>query len=1090
MYPAELPTVRNLTVSPSDFSSAVNDTACIHISQTPPPQPEFPRVRGYLIQSMIGCGGMGVVYKARHIDLQRTVALKLLHESAAEDREARERFQAEAEAVARVQHPNIIQVFEIGAIQSQSGEQKPRPFLALEFMEGGNLSRLTETPQSPTFAARMIEKLAHAAHAAHGLGVVHRDLKPANVLLSKDGVPKIADFGVAKLSGDGQRLLTQAGMTVGTPEYMAPEQAAGEESGAAADIYSLGVILYQLLTARLPFHGPNPMDTMYLVRHEEPVSPRRFQPSLPRDLETICLKCLNKKPSRRYETAEALANDLARWAEGRTILARPVGQIERSYLWVRRNPTVAALSVAIVLVSILGILGVVWKWKDAETQAWAATQEALRAQAGESRARWEQYRADILAVSGAIQLENAIFARLLLESAPEKYHENWEWQYFRGQLDISRDSLPTLDKLYLVVSTPDAERVLVVADGNAGGIWDPFARKQIASFTESAYLGRALPNPRGGSIAFVPHSPKQNCVVIRDLISNRPDLEVSRSEKQIRSLRFSPDGKLLATGSVDGFIRICDAATGQERISFQAHPTPCGNPDMNADGSLIATCGSSDKTASIFDVKTGKRLHSFPDHTSTIECVWLNGAGDRLITGTSSPSSTFWLWDVPGNRRICELGGHANQVRWAGFNPSTKLFASCCLDQKARIWDTRTGKLMHTLRGHTGWVEHGAFNPDGTRFATASQDCTLRLWDTGSGECTAVLRGHLGPVLHVAFSKDGGTIVSTSFDGAVKTWNVADLERGNAIRGHTKYVYSVACHPDNERIASASWDGTVRVWNARTGKQIHCLVHNEAKEEIVSAVAFHPKGKLLASVSRDDTIRLWDVDTGREVHRFEAPIGHWLDTRIVFSPDGSLLATGDNRNRVRIWNVDTRTEYATLEGHTHIIRDLAFSPDGRYLATGGAELECAIRIWDVQKKELAHMLKPVAKGVDGHSGVIYALTFSPDGKWLASGSMDGTARLWETGNWGRSYVLKHSTNVYGLAFTPDSTRLAAACSDRSIRLWHVETQHELAELRGHEDYVHSVAFTPDGTRLISGSGDNTIRVWDSGRRANVTPIRP
>jgi WD40 repeat protein len=1080
VYPADLPTVRNLAQTSASRSSA-EDTDCIHLSQTPAPVPEFPRVRGYLIQSFIGSGGMGVVYKARHIDLQRTVALKLLHESAAGDREAHERFQAEAEAVARVQHPNIIQVFEIGSIQSQAGEQKPRPFLALEFLDGGNLSRYTEWPQAPTFAARMLEKLARAAHAAHMLGVVHRDLKPANVLLGKDGEPKIADFGVAKLSGEGERLLTQAGMTVGTPEYMAPEQAAGEDSGPAADIYSLGVILYQLLTARLPFHGANPMDTMYLVRNEEPVSPRSFQPNLPRDLETICLKCLNKKPGRRYETAEALANDLTRWAEGRTILARPVGRIERTYLWVKRNPTVAMLSAAIVIVTILGIAGVVMKWKDAEVQASVANVEKLRAQSETDRALMELYRADILAASSAIQLENALTARRLLDSVrPDSNKRNWEWRYLHTQLDTSQKTLQTDDKLYLVVSTPDAARIITTADGNLGGLWDPFNGKRLETFRDMPNLGRASAHPLGESIAYFPHTPGQTRVAIRHLRSDKPDIAIDSPDKPFRSLSYSRNGLLLAIGTNHGVVHVHDTATGRSRISIPAHDTAAGNSGFNRDNTRIATSGSSDRSAKVWDLRTGELVRAFPNQPSEIEGALLNDAGDRLITVASSPASIFWLWDVGTGEKKRELSGHANQVRWYGFNPDTTLFATCCLDQKARLWDVESGKLVHELRGHTGWVEYAAFHPSRNRIVTASHDCTLRLWDTETGHTVAVLRGHVSPVLNVAFSKDGRTIVSTSKDGAIKQWDVETAERGNAIRGHEKYVYGVACHKDNERIASASWDGTVRIWNARTGKQLHCMHHGHGKPEIVSSVAFQPNGDLLASVSRDNTVRLWDVNTGREVHRFDAPVGHWVDTRVAFSPDGSLLATGDNANRVRIWDVNTRTEYAVLEHHQHIIRDLAFSPDGRFLATGGADIDCAIRIWDVKNKRLAHHLKPTKKGEDGHSDVIYALAYSPDGKTLASGSVDGSVRLWDTTNWGESVSLKHAANVYGLAFTPDGTRLAAGCSDKSIRLWHVETRHELAELHGHDDYVHSVAFTPDGRRLVSGSGDNTIRIWDSG----------
>ncbi len=272
---------------------------------TPAPTPavpvsnsNWPRVRDYEILSVFGSGGMGIVYKARHRRLNRTVALKMLRGSALLTAENRGRFQAEAEAVARLQHPNIIQAFEIGVVDPLPGEQYPSPFIALEFVDGGDLTRYTDKPQSPRFAAAMVEKLARAVHAAHRVGVVHRDLKPANVLLTCDREPKIGDFGIAKLL-DAERdanghSLTQAGEIVGTPEYMSPEQAKGQAPTPAFDIYALGAILFELLTGRMPFHGDSPMETLDLLQRQEAPPPSQYQPNVPKDLETVCLKCLQK----------------------------------------------------------------------------------------------------------------------------------------------------------------------------------------------------------------------------------------------------------------------------------------------------------------------------------------------------------------------------------------------------------------------------------------------------------------------------------------------------------------------------------------------------------------------------------------------------------------------------------------------------------------------------------------------------------------------------------------------------------------------------------------------------------------------------
>ncbi len=306
-------------------------------------------VPGYRVLGELGRGGMGVVYKARQPALNRVVAMKMLlggnHAGAAE----LARFKAEAEVVARLQHPNIVQIFDVGAHQGL-------PYLTLEYCSGGSLAgRLNGAPLPPDEAARLVEALARAVQAAHERHVIHRDLKPANVLMTADGTPKITDFGLAKMldEASGQ---TQSGAVLGTPSYMAPEQAGGKgkEVGPAADVYALGAILYDCLTGRPPFKGATALDTVLLVLSEEPIPPSRLQPKVPRDLETLCLKCLHKEPTKRYGSALELAEELRRFRAGEPIRARPVGPLERGWRWGRRNPLVAGLVAAVALALLLG----------------------------------------------------------------------------------------------------------------------------------------------------------------------------------------------------------------------------------------------------------------------------------------------------------------------------------------------------------------------------------------------------------------------------------------------------------------------------------------------------------------------------------------------------------------------------------------------------------------------------------------------------------------------------------------------------------------------------------------------------------------
>src|SRR5262249_30504873 len=306
--------------------------------QTPPSQDTgsapLPTVPGYEILGELGRGGMGVVYKARQVGLKRMVALKMILSGVHAGTQELARFRGEAEAISRLQHPNIVQIYEVG-------EHEGRPYFSLEFVDGGSLDKqIAGQPLPPREAATLAEALARAMHAAHQQGVVHRDLKPANVLLQAHGqqsvalgIPKITDFGLAKQL-DASNAQTRSGAIMGTPSYIAPEQAAGrKEIGPAADVYALGAILYEMLTGRPPFHGETPLDTILLVLSQEPVPPRRLVPKVPRDLETICLKCLEKSPTQRYASAESLADDLRHFLNGETIQARPAGAVERSWRW-------------------------------------------------------------------------------------------------------------------------------------------------------------------------------------------------------------------------------------------------------------------------------------------------------------------------------------------------------------------------------------------------------------------------------------------------------------------------------------------------------------------------------------------------------------------------------------------------------------------------------------------------------------------------------------------------------------------------------------------------------------------------------------
>jgi tRNA A-37 threonylcarbamoyl transferase component Bud32 len=443
----------------------------------------MPTVPGYDLLALLGEGGMGLVWKARQTKLNRLVALKLVQGEQRVGSKELIRFLAEAEAVAAVKHPHVVQVYEYG-------DAHGRPFLAMEYLAGGSLAdRLERAGRlQPKAAAELVAALAGAVQAAHGLGIVHRDLKPGNVLYDGLGAPKVTDFGLAKRAGGSDLTATQAVM--GTPAYMAPEQARGETKfvGPQADVYSLGVILYQCLTGTRPFEAPDQLSLLRKVAEDEPERPGKRMPGLPRDVELICLRCLAKDPAERYATAGALAADLGRFADGEPVSVRAAGVVERAAKWARRKPTLAAAYTLGLLAVLLGGLGgaAVWQWRAAEQArneaerqrdtAKVARGEAETARDGERKAR-EQLAAveygRTMQVAHQEWRDNNVAATVaLLDGTPAELR-GWEWRYVHR---LCHSDLLTLkghtDAVHSATFSPDGSRVLTGSQDRTAKVWD------------------------------------------------------------------------------------------------------------------------------------------------------------------------------------------------------------------------------------------------------------------------------------------------------------------------------------------------------------------------------------------------------------------------------------------------------------------------------------------------------------------------------------------------------------------------------------------------------------------------------------------
>jgi len=1063
------------------------------------------RFGDYELCEEIARGGMGVIYRAQHRKLKRTVALKMIRPERLMRAADVRRFKNETRIIARLEHPNIIPILNVGQVDGVH-------FFTMRMVRGRDLeSRRAEYLGDVRRAARLLWAVAAAIHHAHQHGVLHRDLKPSNVLVDDSGMPYVVDFGLARHVSEASGL-TGSDEFLGTPAYAAPEQLRedSEPLTVAADIYGLGAILYVLITGQPPFSGRNSFEIWSQVRESEPQRPRTLNGRVDPDLEAICLKALEKNPAARYPSAAALADDLERYLAREPVAARPVGWWQRRWRWLRKHPARAAIGLAgsaaaLGLLTVIALQSLQLRKEIKENQAAHA-----EAHAQQRRAREALYVADIRLADAARQAGDSMQLAQLLERQVPAPGENdvrgFEWFVLDRTGRVPCTRLQTaFEPVGCVAYSPDGRRIAAAGAGGRIQVFPAQTQAEEISWpTEHGQVRDLAFSPDGSCLA---SAGDDGAVMLHPLgeaaaaSTGRPTSGVSfqlatslsaASWKLTprRHLRIAPspvwqvdflaDGKTLATYAEDAVIRFVRCEDGIEQGRIESPDEKINALALAPDGTWLVT-GGEDGGIGIWDVATRRRLHRFQkDNPKQIKAVALSGDGKRLATGGTDKQVQIWDISDHASPRLLLRGDHYDRIQDLAFSADARTLAACDKNGSLRLWPVPAageaaveGPPARIWQAHEGRANSIAFHPAKNELASAGQESHVAIWDLAAGAGPRTMDEPGGPDAHartLAFTPDSRCLAVPGQPG-VRLWNVQTEKLERTLGSTASPADHVAISPDGHQVAVAHHTtATLELWElptipaaARSARVSDPAETADRRSAGKQATSGQPSG----SVARPAT-----------APTPPAPVTEprWKVTdqpcdRLVFSPDRALVAAvsydGDE-----VVTYDTATGRRCDRIPAEQCRAAAFSPDGRRLAF---TVQDSVVIWDWPQRRKARELT-------GHISTVTSIAFSPDGRALATAGNDRRIKLWDPASGQLLHTMTGNTGyVRDIAFV-DNGRLISVDDLGYVHVWHTRLGQLLCTLRSApHNSAHCMSVSPDRRHLALRLDNGQVELLDISR---------